>query len=142
MTIELQALSSLEVFHVIRRLKPQIEESLNYDGGAGNFVTLADNLLSGRETFWIANEGKKFAWAVGRTQHRASDSAFLYVVWLGGGDLEVIKQAIPLLEEWAQQEGYSELRFRGRRGWQRVLGSQGYVNGAVTMCKNLEKIDG
>jgi hypothetical protein len=113
-------------------------ESLRYGDSCGQFDALVDNVREQREAVWVV-DGEAPAWAIGRVQDLAG-GRYRYVFWLGGGDLETIKAVIPVLEEWARERNFSQLSFRGRKGWKRVLGKVGYREGAVTLIKNLQEI--
>ena len=118
-----------------------VESSLHYGEGTGNFKSIVHNLKEGYEGLWTVEDAQEMtkAWAVSRFQSRASDAAMICVFWLGGGDLKVIREAIPRLEIWARKQGCVGIQFRGRKGWQRVLGSIGYSPGPITMVKSLEE---
>jgi hypothetical protein len=55
----------------------------------------------------------------------------------GGGVISALNDELPKIEDWARENGATEVLFRGRRGWSRVYRPQGYEEIAVTMRKAL-----
>lgn len=54
------------------------------------------------------------------------------------GNLEEIMEALPHLEDWARQEGCSQVQVHGRRGWVRALRGHGYDEYQTTVRKLLD----
>jgi hypothetical protein len=64
--------------------------------------------------------------------------ARLATIWLAGGDMdELVGTMLPQIETWARENGCSELALAGRKGWQRVMGAQGFRTQAYVMRKPL-----
>lgn len=58
-------------------------------------------------------------------------------VWLAGGDLSEIKQAITPIEAWARDEGCTQISIDGRAGWRRVMAPFGYEHETTSIRKFL-----
>lgn len=79
---------------------------------------LHDSHKTASVTFWIP----------------AVDGPILHV-WLAGGRLEELKEALPSVEAWGQKNGAKRLMITGRAGWEKVL--PGFRRQAVLMTKEL-----
>ena len=57
-------------------------------------------------------------------------------IWLGGGDLQEIRQLVPHTETWLQKEGCHRVLIRGRKGWARVFPE--YQEEGIILMKELK----
>lgn len=44
-----------------------------------------------------------------------------FLIWLGGGDLNEIKDWEPIMVEWAKQQGCSRMIMWARKGWRKIF---------------------
>lgn len=58
-------------------------------------------------------------------------------VWLAGGDLGEILALKPGVEAWGRATGCGYVTINGRRGWDRILRSDGFVRLGHELCKRL-----
>lgn|SRR5262245_4007610 len=57
------------------------------------------------------------------------------MIWLGGGNLDELCKALPLLEQWLASEGCNRVCINGRRGWARKFPA--YTELGVALVKDL-----
>lgn len=100
---------------------PQVEgwikAALEYGQGDENALDVLVSVACGRYLLWW--EPGKFVGVVQIQQHpRQKIAAVLYA---GGNDLEGMKQAVENGKDWCREQGISQIRIWGRKGWERVL---------------------
>ena len=96
-------------------------------------------VLSEKLDLWMVTEGDelKLIGFCGWERHAARN--FYHVIWVGGSGLGLMKEAVPVVEQYVCMNEGSELVFSGRAGWDRVLRPLGFVmkpkwSKDVTIC--------
>lgn len=86
--------------------------------------------ISDVETDLAANEARLWigerSCILTKVNDYASTGERVLEIWLGGGDLAEIREAIPTLEDWARRAGCTQATIDGRRGWLRTLAPFGF----------------
>jgi hypothetical protein len=99
--------------------------------GGYDWCEVSEDLLSGRAQLWLTLDPVPVAAMVTR---RDGDTL---EVWLAGG--AVLRTSVPFLEtaiRAAQDDGATNGRIIGRKGWQRVLRSYGWRPEGDTLVKD------
>lgn len=98
------------------------------DGGEEDLVR---DLLAGAAQLW---PGQRSAMV---TQVVPEGAGLTLHVWLAGGKLADILSLKPGIEAWARAHGCSHVTVDGRRGWERLLRSDGFVRVGSELRKRL-----
>jgi len=81
------------------------------------FIGLCDQSMQ----LWIA-ESTDIVAALVTTIQTKDDTTYCLLLCAGGSAMNEWADCLPALEDWARDNGCSELRIYGRRGWIRQLG--------------------
>jgi len=101
--------------------------------------SLADDLFNGRNQLWLVLDGEKFVTFVLseiKTNTATGHKSVILTQLAGEGGLEVVP-LIGKIEEWAKEQGASEISPIGRVGWRKALAKQGYESDLVMYRKEL-----
>lgn len=85
------------------------------------------NVLSGAYDLWLVTAGTELKLVGFCAWEAHSLKSYYHVLWVGGSGLELLKAAVPKVEQYACMHGASELLFGGRPGWDRVMKPMGFV---------------
>lgn len=89
------------------------------------------DLSAGEARLWIGER----SCVVTRLQPGKNEQ--LLEIWIAGGELAELKQALPRIEDWGRSVGCTQALIDGRPGWVRELASNGYAPYSVTIRKML-----
>jgi len=120
------------------RCWPWIEDSLKFVAFKGKNGELL--LTHEKKHVWerLVN-GKTFLWpgkeCVILTEFHVTPTGLkAHHTWLAGGNLQEIKEMMPIIEEWGRKRGCLRQTGSGRRGWLRVF--DGYHEIGVRKAKD------
>lgn len=95
-------------------------------------------LCEGRAVLWILEDNYEPQAAVITAVADWDGQRVAEIIATGGnGVIASLNDELPKIEEWAREQGATEVMFRGRRGWARVYKPHGYEEIAVTLRKAL-----
>lgn len=96
-------------------------------------------LVTVQELYEQVARGEAVMWTGERSAVLARITDGVCEIAPAGGDIEeILADARPVLEEWARENGCTEIHIQaGRRGWARVLAPYGYEEAAVILRKRL-----
>jgi hypothetical protein len=102
-----------------------IQSALEYGQGDENATDVLISIAVGR--YLLFHEPDKFA-IVAQVQSFPRQKV-ITVLYLGGGDMDAIKQGIEEAKPWCKAQGITAFRVWGRKGWKRVLEmtEKGYI---------------
>ena len=122
-TSRLVCYSSKQIHYVWPQVFPHIERALD----RGSNYTLDDiflGLSKAEMQLWVWQgvcRPKIHAAMVTAIQTK-NDTKFCLLLAIGGEKMDEWVEYLPVVEEWAKQEGCEEMRIYGRIGWARTLG--------------------
>ena len=130
-----------------------VEQALAESSGRINADDVLEQLQSGGMQLWmlVAAEGEPEIVAVLVTEIISYPRKTVLDLSLMAGDrMDLWLEALPLLEQWAFEQGADQVQIHGRSGWARVAGLrrksfenvQGYEPSSVVLLKELEESDG
>ena len=117
----LAAFQSHQIPYVWDKVKDHIQRGLD----RGSEYTLDDIFvgLCNREfQLWISSGDGIEAAMVTSIQTDRQGITFCLLLAVGGENMNEWKNFLPQVEQWAKDEGATEMRIFGRRGWARALG--------------------
>ena len=117
---KLRCFSAASIPAVWGAVSPHIQRALD----RGSRYTL-DEIRAGL----VASQMQLWAWVDGgieaclvTTIQTDDESTFCLLLALGGSKMEAWIEFLPLVEEWARDNGATEMRIYGRIGWAKVTG--------------------
>lgn len=99
------------------RASPSIQKALDR-GSNYTLDEIYDGLLKSEMQLWLWDESA----LVTALQVDRLGKKFCLLLTLGGKCMSDWIQYLPLVEDWAKDEGATEMKVYGRRGWSRVIG--------------------
>jgi hypothetical protein len=106
------------------RVKPHIKKALDR-GSNYSIEDVYDGLLFGEMVLWVWQaddcKGEIYAALVTTIETRKNITYCLFLA-LGGSKLDEWIEFLPVVEEWAKDNGAEEMRIYGRIGWARHIG--------------------
>lgn len=98
------------------RCTPYLEAACEHAGGLYDLTYVAHAIADGEAHFW---PGERSA-VVTTFWHYPGRKVLSY--WLAGGDIdELLQDMQPVIEQWAREQGCTDIALAGRRGWARVM---------------------
>ena len=116
----------------IDRCRPWIEAALEYSGGTHEFEDIVEGIQSGRMQFWPAPRGCLVTELVAFPKKKTIN------VFLGGGELEQLRDMHADVIAWAKTQGCSAATISGRAGWARAFKSMGWIPLHTTLMKEFD----
>jgi hypothetical protein len=114
------------------RLTPHIVAALAYNGGEQTLDDVRAGLASGEFQLWPGRD------SVIITELTETPRLKILNFFIGGGNLDELRQMVLPIEDWAKSQGISRVVVYGRRGWARTfLNGMGYDPRWVVMVKEL-----
>ncbi|MGW8181338.1 MAG: hypothetical protein ACWGQW_21615 [bacterium] len=120
---------------------PLIERVLRKSNGEYLAVDIYERLLDGTMQLWLISEELDLLSVLVTEVLTYPRKRICVMVLAAGEDLEALTGQLEVLEEWALSIGVDELRIAGRKGWKRVLESEGFYEPHVVLSKYLHKPD-
>lgn len=119
-------------------VRPWIEDACEHGDGWWTLPKLSEMLASGQGVLWVLRDGKEPKAAVVTAVADWDGVRVAELIAQGGSGVNAaLGDHIGKVEDWARQQGASEIVFRGRRGLSRVYKPFGYEEIAVTLRKAL-----
>lgn len=115
----------------LERCRPWIEAALAHSGGTHDFDDVARGIIEGRMQLWPAPRGCAV------TEIVVYPKKTVLNVFLAGGELDQILDGIESVAAWGRAQGCEGLSLAGRRGWERVLKSRGWVTTHAVMERSI-----
>lgn len=112
----LQCYLASQIDSVWSFVRPLVERALE-TGSNYTIDEVYDGLKTKRMQLWTWGEDAALV-----TSIQTDDVTFCLLLAIGGKDMAVWLKYLPLVEEWAREQGATELRIYGRRGWTRLEG--------------------
>lgn len=114
------------------RCKKWIKAALRYSGGTHTYEDVADNIRSGKQQLWPAEQScvvtEIIAYPRKKTIH----------IFLAGGNMDEIHSMQPDVMAWAKHYGCEKMTMAGRKGWARANLKIGWKESLVLMEKVIE----
>lgn len=123
-------------------VKHMVEAALAQSAGRLDADDVLELLTSGGMQLWalITSEGEPEVAAVLVTEIMDYPrKRVLDLSLMGGSRMELWLDALPVLEQWAAQQGIHQVQIHGRRGWARVTG---YPERGALLVKEIGGSDG
>ncbi len=115
-----------------------IEDACENGDGWWTVNKLIPLLCEGRAVLWVLEDKHEPVAAVITAIADWDGQRVAEIIATGGaGVIGALNDELSKVEDWAREQGASEIMFRGRRGWARVYKPHGYEEIAVTMRKAL-----
>ena len=109
-----------QVIADLERLRPQIESAMSYNGGTHTFDDLVSMVMTGRLRLWAFDQ------SVALTEIIEYPREKHYHVFIAGGKLSELTDAMDDLLSAAQQAGCSKITISGRKGFVKALAGHGW----------------
>jgi len=113
---ELRCYVAEEIPYVWDRAAPLVQQALNR-GSNYSLEDIIEGLFNKTMQLWTYHGFE----CVMVTAVQEDDVKFLLFVAMGGRGLNGWIKYLPIVEEWAKNEGCAEMRIYGRHGWSRHL---------------------
>ncbi len=119
-------------------VRPWIEDACEQGDGWWTIEKIVTMLCEGRAVLWaLEDAGKPIAAIVTAIAQWDALRVAELVAQGGSGVIDALSDHLHIVEDWARDNGASEVVFRGRRGLTRVFKPFGYEEIAVTLRKAL-----
>lgn len=117
---------------------PLVNVALQY-GGNTSLAHVYRDIVSDAKQLWVAVDIDGFqAVMVTQLYYEPDGTKVLQISYLAGEDFDLLySQGMALVEGFALDEGCEIIRFRGRRGWVKVLKKHGYEETQVICEKRI-----
>lgn len=92
-----------------------LEDALSYGNGEYELVDIFEAVRSGAMQLWATEKSVAVTTLIQYPRRTTC------LIAAAGGDLEDLKEHLPLVEEWAIWQGCDAIEVMGRKGWLRVL---------------------
>jgi len=124
-----------------RSIWPQIERWVaSATDQTGNWWAPKD-VLSGIErdklVAWVVTDAERLFGMVGCEIEYAANHSICVICLCAGDEMQRWLHLLPEIENWASENGCSEVQVRGRPGWVRRLKSYGYGERYIAVGKAL-----
>lgn len=96
-------------------------EALEYGGGTHTIEDVLRQIEAGKAKLWVRRD------ALIVTEIHQTPRAKVLHFWLATGSLDEVVALSREVLEWGKQEGCEQATLAGRRGWERVLASEGWA---------------
>jgi hypothetical protein len=134
MSLEMSRLSFYQpndIHLVWDRARPLIERALEHSF-THTLGDIATGLISGEMTLWVCGD---FEAAMVTQVLQDNMAKYCLLLTLSGDGFDEYKDLLPVIEQWAKDNGCSETRLYGRPGWSRKL--KDFKTGYIMMSKQL-----
>lgn len=122
-----------------RACTPMLDRALSYDAMGGyRLADIKAEVEEGRAHFWrwpMEIDLQPTACAVTNFVNYPRAKALNY--WLLGGDMQGLRDMLPLVEQWGLMQGCSVFMGEGRRGFERAFAQDGYRAAATLYLKEI-----
>jgi hypothetical protein len=115
----------------LNRCRKWIEDALEYSGGTHDFDDIYQGVMRGLFQFWPRED------ACAVTEILNYPKKKVLHIFLAGGNMETIVGMDKDAEELAKRRGCDSISIAGRKGWQKVLSSNGYEPSFITLGRNI-----
>lgn len=116
---------------VMDRCRPWIAAALEYAGGTHTLQDIEDGIRAGQFLLWPGERGCLVTEIIDFPRKRVLN------VWLGGGDMDQLKDMHDSVVAFARYAGCASVTITGRPGWARVWRDQGFAPAHVTLEKEI-----
>lgn len=113
--------------NVIEANRHHIEAALEYSGGTHVYEDVERSILEGRMQIW---PGRKSAAVTEIIEYARKKVLHIF---LAGGDMAELIDMIDSAAAWGRTQGCTSLTMSGRKGWERVLGQNGFEPVMIVM---------
>lgn len=113
------------------KCRPWIAAAVENGPKLETIVDIERKIESGKYQFWA---GEKAA-AITNVN---SDAKLLELLYAGGDMGSLVNELLPALYDFSADAGCTKIAVIGRKGWERVLKSEGYTHGATVLIKDLK----
>ena len=113
------------------RCQHWIEAALEYSGGTHEFEDIYNEVMRNNMQLWPRED------ACAVTQIITYPRKKVLHIFLAGGRMETIVDMDKDADDFAKRQGCSALSIAGRRGWGKILASNGYEPSFVTLGRDL-----
>ena len=103
-----------------RPCRPWIEAALKYAGGTHDYGDIVRSVMEGTMQLWPASHSAAVTEIVVYPKMKTLH------VFLAGGRKGQLIEMIDSAAEWGKAQGCTSMTMAGRKGWERVLGSEGW----------------
>jgi len=128
-----------EVFPIV---KDSIEKALQYSGNHFIVDDIYNDLLEGKMQLWVLwnlNKKQNFQGCGVTKILQRTNSKALNIFIVTGRNRKQWQDKMPLVEDWAKQNGCTHIETYARPGWSRLLKEQDYKITHYLLEKKLEK---
>jgi hypothetical protein len=115
----------------VRELSRLLEEALDYAGNTHSLRDVYDQIMAGAAQLWTEEGAVLVTEVVDTPQKR------VLRFWLAAGELESCLGLHRRVLEWGRAQGCEMATFTGRRGWERVLGAEGWSPALTVMTREV-----
>lgn len=120
----------------LKKWQPKIEEALDYAHGTHTFDDIVAMVMTNKVMFFSFDECFTVMEKIDYPQYST------FHCFLAGGNLEAVLGIIPQMRAVGQVLGCKYLSMSGRKGWSKVLESQGWQYVSTAMFVELGDNDG
>lgn len=136
--IEIKGVQSAEVEAVWEKVKPLIEDALQYDGGFTNIERIKERLLSSEEQLWVIHvDGELDAVCITCINHYAEFTALDIPIFSGGKPHFWMEALYDVFSRFAKENGCSKIISIARVGWKPLLKSIGCKSDMMLFVKEI-----
>ncbi len=123
------------------RVKPMLERACEISSGRVTVEECHQKIKANEHELWVLHTGPHIHAAVTLTIVTYTAFKVLSVMFLGGGDLDLWRDALDqALVRAAQRAKCKKIEWIGRPGWQRVAAAWGYRPMYVTIEKDVPDV--
>jgi len=115
----------------LERCKDWIEAALERCGGTHEWSDIVEGIHSLRYQFWPAEKGCAV------TEIIVFPRKKIFHVFLAGGEMDQIVDMNDSAAHFAKAQGCDGMSIAGRKGWSRVLKTEGWTESFTTLAKEL-----
>lgn len=118
---------------MIQHFLPGLAEALERGGGTHTVEDLIRQIAEGdAQLHWLRNSAIV-------TEINDTPRKRVCHFWLATGDLDDVLALSEMVLEWAKRMGCTQATLAGRRGWERVLASEGWTPALTLMQREIHE---
>ena len=125
--IQLTSVPAEAVGVVWSDVEPMLQKAIDSSGGYYNTAVILDGIFKGVLGLWVVLDDLKPIAALTTRVDKMPNATVLVMDWIGGTRM---KEWLPLaqntFEQYARDNGCTELHGYGRKGWDRFLSAHGW----------------
>ena len=112
-------------------VRRHLQNALDHGGGTHSVEDVLALIMAGEAQIWIEDHAVLVSQIHDTPNHREIH------FWLAGGTLDEVIRLSNKVMDWGREQGCTVATLTGRRGWEKVLKTEGWTHRLVELSREL-----